>query len=447
MAEENIQLTKTIYSTKSTEGLVDRSFSEIFKTKDPIDLSNFFSIYGELFYDIPKTGKNSHTTIIKQSTDYIKNYIDPKEEQIALLTERIAELEEELNTPEEEHPFYANGTIIGQSDKPYICYYMDRGKRRSIQGGEEGEVFKALKASLGYNDDPESVNYINDYDIIMRVPKTVIDGITEGTILGLEDLTGQTEDQQLEQQLEQLQNIVVSDWKVELRDLVQPIENGSISSQVTFIILLKSKIKSEFQREGELESLEWKYYLDATEGYTQEEKDNGEKLLKLIRPKVQRSRQTLAILKRIWDKKSNFPNINFSEILPSTAAVNADGKRVNDKGSGTQMYPLTEEEVNDAYSGWEEGQNLFEGILEGNEYEVDISNIEYKGNDATILLNQGLIKVRYKKEKFIGTGFGGGYYSNRGYEELSQHYGFDNDINQVIEINNFRYTFDKYVYS
>ena len=134
MAKENIKLTKTIYSTKSTEGLVDRSFSEIFKTKDPIDLSNFFSIYGELFYDIPKTGKNSHTTIIKQSTDYIKNYIDPKEEQIALLTERIAELEEELNTPEEEHPFYANGTIIGQSDKPYICYYMDRGKRRSIQG-------------------------------------------------------------------------------------------------------------------------------------------------------------------------------------------------------------------------------------------------------------------------------------------------------------------------
>ena len=75
MAEENIKLTKTIYSTKSTDGLVDRSFSEFFKSKDPINVDRFFSIYEELFYDIPKAGEKSHTSVIKQSTDYIKNYI------------------------------------------------------------------------------------------------------------------------------------------------------------------------------------------------------------------------------------------------------------------------------------------------------------------------------------------------------------------------------------
>ena len=65
MAEENFKLTKTLYSIKSTDGLIDRSFSEFFKTKDPINLDRFFSIYGELFYDIPKTGTKSHTSIIK----------------------------------------------------------------------------------------------------------------------------------------------------------------------------------------------------------------------------------------------------------------------------------------------------------------------------------------------------------------------------------------------
>ena len=67
MAQENIKLTKTIYSTKSTDGLVDRSFSEFFKTKDPVNLDRFFSVYNELFYDIPKTGEKSHVSIIKQT--------------------------------------------------------------------------------------------------------------------------------------------------------------------------------------------------------------------------------------------------------------------------------------------------------------------------------------------------------------------------------------------
>ena len=30
MAQENLKLTKPIYSTKSTDGLIDRSFSEFF---------------------------------------------------------------------------------------------------------------------------------------------------------------------------------------------------------------------------------------------------------------------------------------------------------------------------------------------------------------------------------------------------------------------------------
>ena len=58
MAEENIKLSKTIYSTKSTDGLLDRSFSEFFKTKDPVNLDRFFSVYNEYFMTSLKWEKN-----------------------------------------------------------------------------------------------------------------------------------------------------------------------------------------------------------------------------------------------------------------------------------------------------------------------------------------------------------------------------------------------------
>lgn len=97
MAEENVKLTKIIYSAKSIDGLVDRSFSEFFKTKDPITVDRLFSIYDEIFYEIPKTGEKSHTTLIQQSQDYIDDYIDPRDDQIELQSQRIAELELQIS--------------------------------------------------------------------------------------------------------------------------------------------------------------------------------------------------------------------------------------------------------------------------------------------------------------------------------------------------------------
>ena len=409
MAEENIKLSKTIYSTKSTDGLLDRSFSEFFKTKDPVNLDRFFSVYNELFYDIPKMGKKSHTSIIKQSQDYIKNYIDPRDEQITLLTERIAELEELLNTSEEEHPFFTNGTLIGLDENvnddgtignghpdDYKIYYMDNGKRRKVKGGAPGEIFQALKASLGY------LNTATTGDIVKIIPKVVLEGITEGSQLDIEDVTGQTAAQQLESQLSQLSDIQVDDWRQELNNLIQPIENGSVQDEIIYINLLRSKIISEFQREGELESLAWKYQLDISQGFTQEEKDNGEILLTAVRPKLLKSRQTLAILKRIWDKKTNFPDINFDEILPSSYSDSSGNKAISN--------PLTEEEVEGAYGGWDEGRALFQGVLEGQEYMINTAgeelttdsegylNISEKSDIAYNLLDQGKIIIVYKKE-------------------------------------------------
>lgn len=397
MAQENINLRKTIYSNKSTEGLVDRSFSEFFKTKDPVNLDRFFSIYNELFYEIPKNGEKSHKSIIKQSQEYINDYFDPRDEEITTLTERIIELEEELAKPDEvlEHPFYSNGTIIAPPDEDgspfgHDIHYMDRGVARKVDGMYNSEVFKALKSSLGFKHD-------TPYDdIVLAVPKSIFDSIPRGPMLGIEDLSGQTAAEELEQQTNILASIVVNNWRIELNDIIQPIEDGSVSNQILYINQLKNRINSEYSKELLLEQNLYKYKSDVEYGFTEEARNVGQQLYDLTKPKLNRSRQTLAILARIWAKRADFPNIDFNSILPRTI-VNNQGGISTDKKGGTQINSLTDNEIQ-AFASGDKGRELFPGVLEGEDYIVSLDNLEYNGEDANRLLNQGIIKVNYLKE-------------------------------------------------
>ncbi len=444
MAEENVKLTKTIYSTKSTDGLVDRSFSEFFKSKDPVNIDRFFSIYEELFYDIPKTGEKSHTSVIQQSQEYINNYFDPRDDQITTLTERIIELENELATPANEHPFYSNGTIIstdndggGQLDGDNV-HYMDRGKKRKILGGTEGPVFEALVASLGFSyNSPAS-------DIVKVIPQVVMDGIDEGSLLELRDLTGQTAKEELEEQTNLLASITVNNWKQELNDIVQPIEDGSISSEILYINLLKNKINNEYSREGSLESQTWKYYQDSINGFTEEEREVGRKLYEIALPKLNKSRQTLAILARIWKERTNFPNINFNSILPQTI-VNNQGEIVGDKSGATQVNPITDIELQ-AFASGDKGRDLFPGVLEGEDYLISLDNLEYNGKTANQLLDEGLIKVKYKVDGY--NSFNGTTYDLI-FAFRIQTFNFhkNDNLEQQFVIGNRQYTFLEYIYA
>lgn len=441
MAEESIKLTKTIYSNKSTDGVVNRSFSEFFKTKDPVDIDRFFSIYGELFYDIPKTGERSHTSVIKQSTDYIKNYFDPRDEQIVLLTDRIIELENQLNevpeTPGEpevpdeikEHPFYSNGTLIAHEESHWSPYYMDRGVRRYVQGGIDGKVFQALKASLGH---PESTD---NYSIVLKIPGVVFDGITKGPNLDIEDLMGQVDTLQTEQQ--RISSITTDNWRVELNNITEYTQNNSVASEFEFINLLKVKIRTEFEQEELLESLAWKYDLEVKNGFTEEEQRNARILREQLSPKILKTQQTLAILKRIWDKKADFPNINFDEILPEAR------RGPNDTTAKNQ---LTEDEVQKAFSGWNEGRNLFKGVLtDDKEYTgVSLSDVKYNSEMSNKLISDGIIKARYRKEFKGKNWLGSTKWKDRGFVEVPTEYPLKG---KYYTKDNHRYSFVKYVYA
>jgi len=143
---EIVELQKRHYGTKDASQLLDRSFSELTKTRDGISPTNFFNLYRELFYDIPKIGENSHTTLMLESKEYINDYVDPNENKIQELLERIIELETEKTKFPTEHPVYRNGLFLRRQKVGGPLGLMQEGRLRLIVNN----VYKTLKKPLGY---------------------------------------------------------------------------------------------------------------------------------------------------------------------------------------------------------------------------------------------------------------------------------------------------------
>lgn len=167
----DIIFNKTIFSKKSFDINVNNSFSEL-NQSTPIDLSAFFRMYENLFFDLPKEGVQSHSSIIQQSTDYVRDYIDPKDEVIRDLEEQIRQLEYDLadNDEEQEHPVFRNGTmIINVNADSGGWYYMDKGYARNIKWNTE--MVDSIKMSLYGETSGQQ---------IPRVTQTMLDNIPKG---------------------------------------------------------------------------------------------------------------------------------------------------------------------------------------------------------------------------------------------------------------------------
>lgn len=101
--EGDIIFNKTIYSLSEFKNKTDFGFSELVNTTPNINIQQFFDLYNELFFDIPKEGENSHTTIIQTSIDYLDNYVSPlqaiidsKDVEIQSLNQQLLAVQGEL---------------------------------------------------------------------------------------------------------------------------------------------------------------------------------------------------------------------------------------------------------------------------------------------------------------------------------------------------------------
>ena len=106
MAEQQIQIQKTIYSLDNFNNVVNTQFSQLAKQNQAIDndgltpdmtVDQFFNEYDILFFDIPPPGsENSHLTLATRSLEYIGLSLDDLQNEISLLREENIDLKNQI---------------------------------------------------------------------------------------------------------------------------------------------------------------------------------------------------------------------------------------------------------------------------------------------------------------------------------------------------------------
>jgi hypothetical protein len=98
---ENVAFNKQVYSKNQYTKIIDTSFKELGvqtvqeQLNQQPNINDFFSMYDELFYDIPELGAtNSHEYLIKTSSEYIN--FTANQELIDALQAEINQLRTEL---------------------------------------------------------------------------------------------------------------------------------------------------------------------------------------------------------------------------------------------------------------------------------------------------------------------------------------------------------------
>jgi hypothetical protein len=102
MSEQNIKLIKQLLTNQDASGIIDRAFSELISKKNRITHNEFFDYYNNLFYDIPKLGPLSHTELVNRSMEYLNNYQDERDLEIAELNATILALSQQIDQLEQD---------------------------------------------------------------------------------------------------------------------------------------------------------------------------------------------------------------------------------------------------------------------------------------------------------------------------------------------------------
>ena len=183
MAKENIKISKKLYSRFDVSNVLDLSFNELLKIDNRITdvkIKNLFEEYDKLFYDIPKTGNQSHSILFAQSRDYINDFYDPKDDQIEALLDRIEILEKEVLrlqdtsvSVESEHPIYNNGSFLRIEGKN-TRYFMYKGLAHYLTTVTKRILYQKYQPG---RDEDEFIITLSSFDELPTRGPSLRDGI------------------------------------------------------------------------------------------------------------------------------------------------------------------------------------------------------------------------------------------------------------------------------
>ena len=98
--KQKVNLQKQVFSKTQYPRVVNTEFTQLIPTDtepvavQDVSVDEFFVLYDKLFFEIPKTGNNSHETLITTSTDYVGYNLLTTE--IEALQQEITELRRQL---------------------------------------------------------------------------------------------------------------------------------------------------------------------------------------------------------------------------------------------------------------------------------------------------------------------------------------------------------------
>ena len=190
MAIKNIKLTKNVISNRYSNDIHTKNFDKLAKSDESVDKDTIINTYNTVFYSIPKIGKNSHTSIVKRTYDYL-NFSENQlletqiENLISQINEKSAELIETQDPETKEHPLYNNGTflIAGENGEKYpgmhTIYVMQEGLKRPFDN--DGTTYEAVRKSLNlaHKDNPNTVGnekFSNKYYLTVDELNAIPDG-------------------------------------------------------------------------------------------------------------------------------------------------------------------------------------------------------------------------------------------------------------------------------
>ena len=112
---EKVTLTKQVYERQAFSNTVNSTFEnqsgeEVTAALQTLSVEEFFNQYNQIFYNIPKEGLSSHTTLIQQSQEYVGN--QQTNEEIDALIQEVNGLRE---TVLEQQELIFNLTVSGSS--------------------------------------------------------------------------------------------------------------------------------------------------------------------------------------------------------------------------------------------------------------------------------------------------------------------------------------------
>lgn len=176
MDQQLIEITKNLYNNQQYRQVIDTSFSELKKSKEPLSLDKFFKDFDEIFLDIPTEGRQSLRSIFEKINSVLNQGEDPKDLEIQTLLQQIADLQEQINKLtsktselEKSHPLFDNGKLLeSETGKKYL---MEAGKKRQIMDGDTEKVLIQLNG--GEADTPF-------YKVSIKLPNSIINGIEDG---------------------------------------------------------------------------------------------------------------------------------------------------------------------------------------------------------------------------------------------------------------------------